>query len=218
MSIKISVCVVASLILMQALFAEAETIGGQKPLRPTAAIPAETPSQLQKATSQTSGDRKKVLPGFKMTCPDSNEVNLRISYTMGGWILSPNQLQPGGFSRAYASVDPADKTKVTLACLYQVTADYTAKTQYNGLQKCICNSSTGEGMVSYTGPTGYTMNVVGTTAPGKLPVRKTGEQVQNQMLECQFHADGQAQLFKKHQAPANLSTCEANGREVTCLY
>ncbi|MRR07505.1 MAG: hypothetical protein EG828_11325 [Deltaproteobacteria bacterium] len=218
MSMKITVCVVASMVLMQVMGAEAATTGGPETVAPTATKPAATPTQIQKITAPVPLDRKLVRPAFTMTCPDSNDVTLHISSAMGGWVLTPNQLQPAGFSRAYASVDSADKTKVTLACLYQVTADYLAKTPYNGLQKCQCNPTTGEGKVSYTGPSGYTMNVVGTTAPGKLSVKKTAEQVQNQMLECQFHADGQAQFFKKYLAPANLSTCQVNGREVTCFY
>lgn len=156
---------------------------------------------------------------FKMTCPDVSEVTLNISYTMGGWGLNPNQLRPTGFTRAYATIDSADPSKVTLACLYQVTADYQATTSYNGLQKCICNESTGEGMIGYTGPQGYTMNIVGTTAHGKLPVKKTGQQVNDKSLSCQFHADGQAQFFKKFQVPgARLASCTANGRNVSCQY
>lgn len=73
-------------------------------------------------------------------------------------------------------------------------------------------------MISYSGPAGFKMNVAGTSALGKLPVKKTGERIENQKLECQLHAEGEAQFFKKYQAEANLSTCEANGREVTCLY
>lgn len=218
MSMKISVCVVAVMTLMQVMVAEAETVGGQKTVTPTIMKPTVMPSQVKKSAVRSEVDRKVERSTFKMTCPDSAEISLHIFYTMGGWSLTPNQLRSVSFSRAYASVDPEDKSKVTLACLYQVTADYMARTPYNGLQKCICSPSTGEGMVRYTGPSGFTMNVVGTTAPGKLPVKKTGEQVQNQMLECQFHADGQAQFFKKYQVPANLSTCQASGREVSCFY
>jgi hypothetical protein len=216
---NISVCIVAALILLPVLCAEASSTSEIKPLDSPTSKSAEAPaSQLQKEKGLTSAIRLKERPSFKMICPDVPEVTLNISYTMGGWGLNPSQLRPTGFTRAYATVDSSDKTKVTLACLYQVTADYLAKTQYNGLQKCICNESTGEGMVGYTGPGGFTMNVVGTSAHGKLPVKKTGQQVKNQTLECQFHADGQAQFFKKFQATGPLSTCQANGREVTCPY
>lgn len=218
MSIKISVFIVASMLLLQTFSVQATMVGEQKPSIPAATSPAETQPDINSTFLQTPVHRMKVRPSFKMTCPDPNEVTLNLSYTMGGWSINPNQLRPQSFSRAYASVDPADKSKVILACLYEVTADYVAKTQYNGLQKCISNPATGGGKVRYTGPSGYTTNVAGTTAPGKLQVKKTGEQVKDQMLECQFHADGQAQLFKKYQAKGNMSTCQANGREVTCPY
>jgi uncharacterized protein YdeI (BOF family) len=219
MSKNISICAVAALILLSALFVDAQGIGGsQQPINPPVTQPGGSSASQRKTTVKPTDDSKNEPPAFKMTCPDANEVSLNISYTMGGWILTPSQLRTNGFTRAYATVDAANKTRVILACLYQVTTDYMATTQYNGLQKCICSESTGEGKVGYTGPAGYTMNVAGTSAHGKLPVRKTGQQVKDQKLECQFHADGQAQFFKKFQAPGQLSTCQANGREVSCPY
>ena len=44
--------------------------------------------------------RLRERPGFKMTCPDANEVTLHLSY-VGGWSLDPTQLQPATFTRAY---------------------------------------------------------------------------------------------------------------------
>ncbi|MCX5849158.1 MAG: hypothetical protein NTW65_06885, partial [Deltaproteobacteria bacterium] len=174
--------------------------------------------QIQKAPTLKPEISLKERPAFTMTCPNSNEVSLNIFYTDTGWIINPNQLQPDVFTRAYASIDSNDKTKVTLACLYHAATDYMAKTSYNGLQKCYCNPSTGEGMIEYKGPEGYKMNIAGTSHAGYLPVKKTGENIQNQMLECQFHLDGQAQLFKVYRAQSNLSACQAKGREVTCQY
>ena len=218
MSIKISVFIVASMLLLQTFSVQATMVGEQKPSIPAVTKPAETKPQIKNPIFTGTAHRMKERPSFKMTCPDPDEVTLNLSYTAGGWSINPSQLRPQSFSRAYATVDPADKSKVILACLYEVTADYVAKTPYNGLQKCISNPATGGGKVGYTGPSGYTTNVAGTTAPGNLHVKKTGEQVKDQSLECQFRADGQAQFFKKYQATGNLSTCRANGREVTCPY
>ena len=177
---------------------------------------ASTP-QIQKVPTLKPGIGVKERPVFTMTCPNPNEISLDI-FTISGWSINLNKLQPDVFTRAYASIDPNDKTKVTLACLYHAATDYMAKTSYNGLQKCYCNPSTGDGMIEYKGPAGYTTNIAGTSHAGYLPVKKTGENIQNQMLECQFHLDGQAQLFKVYRAQSNLSTCQANGREVTCQY
>ncbi len=215
---KITVCAIASLILSQSLPAEAATPSVQdqsvSPAKPTRIAPQvqQAPAMSVPMTRVPATLRER--PGFKMTCPDANEVTLHLSY-VGGWGLNPTQLQPMAFTRAYGQIDSSDKTKVSLACLYQVTGDLTARVAYNGLQKCYVNSQ-GEGMISYSGPEGFKMNVAGTTALGKLPVKKTAERIEAQSLECQLHAEGQAQFFKKYQAEANLSSCEANGREVTC--
>jgi hypothetical protein len=159
-------------------------------------------------------------PVFTMTCPNANEIVLNISYVITSWEINPYQLSPGSFTRASATIDSSDKTKVTLACYYHAETDYTAKTSYNGNQTCYCNAATGEGMINYRiqTPSGYKTNIAGTSAPGKLPVKKTGESIQNQILECRFHLNGQVQLFKASKAPANLSGCQVNGRDVTCPY
>ena len=218
--IRISVCAIASLILSQSLLAEAATTEQDQSIapaaKPTLVVPQAKETSVLKAPTGRLPARMRERPGFKMTCPDANEVTLHLSY-VGGWSLEPTQLRPAAFTRAYGQIDSADKSKVSLACLYQVTGDCVATVSYNGLQQCYVNSS-GEGMISYTGPVGFKMNVAGTSALGRLPVKKTGERIQTQKLECQLHAEGEAQFFKKYQAEANLSTCEANGREVTCRY
>lgn len=218
---KTPVCAVASLILSQSLLAEAATTGAQDQYNPPPAKSITVVPQAQKAPAikaPAAGLRSRMRerPGFKMTCPNANEVTLHFSY-VGGWTLDPSQLQPVAFTRAYGQIDSADKSKVTLACLYQVTGDYVATVSYNGNQRCYVSPS-GEGMISYSGPEGFKMNVAGTSALGKLPVKKTGERIENQKLECQLHGEGQAQFFKKYQAEANLSACDASGREVTCQY
>ncbi len=220
MNLKTIACFAVVIALAYALSTEAAVTAAQKNV-PTQAVKSGAVPQSggQMSPVHQTPDKPKIQrPTFKMTCPNVPEVTLHISYTMGGWGLNPNQLHPVSFTRAYATIDAADSSKVTLACLYQVTADYLATTYYNGLQKCICSESTGEGMIGYTGPAGYTMNVAGTSAHGKLPVKKTGQQVNDQTLECQFHADGQAQFFKKFQAPGRLVSCAATGRDVRCQY
>ncbi len=218
MNLKTIACFAAAITLLYALSTEAAVTAGEKTVSTPAVKSGAVPPSggPMSPVHQTPGKPKIQRPTFKMSCPDVPEVTLHISYTMGGWSLIPSQLRPISFTRAYATIDTAVSSKVTLACLYQVTADYLAKTHYNGLQKCICSESTGEGMIGYTGPAGYTMNVAGTSAHGKLPVKKTGQQVKDQTLECQFHADGQAQFFKKFQAPGRLASCVATGRDVSC--
>jgi hypothetical protein len=220
MNLKAITCFAVVTTLSYSLSTEAAVTTSKKSV-PTPAVKSEAvpPAGGQMSPVKQSPDKTVTQRAtFNMTCPDGPEVTLNISYTMGGWGLNPSQLRPTSFTRAYATIDAADSSKVILACLYYVTADYLAKTYYNGLQKCICNESTGEGKVGYTGPAGFTMNVAGTTAHGKLPVKKTGQQVKDQTLECQFHADGQAQFFKKFQAPGRLLNCSATGRDVSCQY
>ncbi len=220
MDLKTIACLATAITLTYALSTEAAVTAGQnKVSTPAVRYGAVPQTGAPMSPVQQTPDKPKIQrPTFKMTCPDVPEVTLNISYTMGGWVLNPSQLRPTSFTRAYATIDAADSSKVTVACLYQVTADYLAKTYYNGLQKCICNESTGEGMIGYTGPAGYTLNVAGTSAHGKLPVKKTGQQVKDKTLECQFHAYGQAQFFKKFQAPGRLVSCAATGRDVRCQY
>jgi hypothetical protein len=220
MYLKTIACLAVTVTLTYVLSTEAASTAVQKTVTtPAVKSGAVPPVGGQMSPVKQTPDKSIIQRAtLKMSCPDVPEVTLHISYTMGGWSLNPSQLRPTSFTRAYATIDAANPSKVTLACLYQVTADYLAKTYYNGLQKCICNESTGEGKVGYTGPAGYTMNVVGTSAHGKLPVRKTGQEVKDQTLECQFHADGQAQFFKKFQAPGRLVSCEAADRDVSCQY
>jgi hypothetical protein len=178
---------------------------------------AATP-QIQKVPALKPGISVKERPAFTMTCPNPNEIGLNIFYVITSWIVDPAWLNPTAFISASASIDPNDKTKVKLACVYHVVADFVAKTSYNGNQTCYCNPTTGEGMINFKKPEGYTTNIAGTSHGGYLPVKKTGEKIQNQMLECQFHVDGQAQLYKAYQAPSNLSACQASGQEVKCQY
>lgn len=102
---KISACAVASLILSQSLLAEAATPGVQdQPVSP-AAKPARVAPKVQEAPAMKVPTarvpaRLRERPGFKMTCPDANEVTLHLSY-VGGWSLDPTQLQPATFTRAY---------------------------------------------------------------------------------------------------------------------
>jgi hypothetical protein len=132
--------------------------------------------------------------------------------------VNPSQLKPAEFTRAYGQIDSGNKSKVILACLYHATGDYVASTYYNGLQKCYANEATGEGKINYTVPEGFKSNVAGTSAPGRLDVTNTGHSITGQRLDCQFHADGQVQLFKKETATGKLSTCEASNRSVKCYF
>lgn len=216
MSAMMLMCVVCSLLLLQTQPSTAAPHNDLPAASPAATTPAKALPALRKQPLQPMQSTAAVHPVLSMTCPSPEDVTLRLSYSDGSWAITPNQVHPTQFTRAYGTIDQADKTKATLACLYQVTADYMAKTSYNGLQTCVANKATGKGKVGYTGPSDYTTNIAGTTAPGNLSVKKTGEVVQNQMLECQFHADGQAQLFKKYQAPTAMSSCQPSGREVTC--
>jgi len=183
-----------------------------------ATVKKATTPQIQKVPTSKPGISVKERPVFTMTCPNPNEIGLNLFYVDTGWIVNPDWLNPKAFTSASASIDPNDKNKVKLACVYHVVADYVAKHPYNGRQTCYCNSTTGEGMISFKKPEGYTTNVAGTSHAGYLPVKKTGEKIQNQILECQFHLDGQAHLYKVYQAQSRLSACQANGREVTCQY
>ena len=173
--------------------------------------------QLQKTAPVIKSSVMKQRPSLTMNCLEPSNVNLHLSYTISSWSVNPSQLKPQSFTKAYGKIDANDKTKVTLGCVYQAVGDYVASTSYNGLQKCPANETTGKGAISYTGPSGYTMNVVGTSAKGKLYVQKVGESIANQGLVCQFHFDGRVQLFKKFESNIKLSSCSAEGNVVTCI-
>ena len=179
-------------------------------------------ANVKKAATHTIQKMPTLKPGivkgpeFKMTCPNANEISLHLFNVDTNWVVEPSFVNPNAFASANANMDKNDKTKVTLVCHYNVVMDYITKHPYNGLQSCPCNRSTGEGNIRFKKPEGYTTNPAGTSASGFIPMKKTGEKIQNQMIECQFHVDGQAHLYKQYQAPFSVSTCQANGREVTC--
>jgi hypothetical protein len=221
MNSKTFVCFAAVIALMYAVSSEGavSTSTGQKIASPPAVKSGAVPSGGPMSPVQQHPGKPKIQrPTLKMTCPDANAITLKIYPPMSHWSLTPNHLGPIGFARAYVSIDQNNPSKASLACLYHVAGDFIAATAYKEGQKCYCNESTGEGMVKYTGPSDYSTNIAGNTVPGNLAVKKTGQQIKDQKLECEFHADGQAQFFKKFQAPGRLLSCEATGRDVICWY
>lgn len=221
MKSKLLVCFTAVIALTYAGSSDGAitAVPGQKIVTPPAAKSGTVPAGGAMSPVQQHPDKQKIQrQTLKMTCPDASAITLKLQPPMNHWSLAPNQMRPAGFTRAYASIDQSNPSKVSLACLYQVTGDFIASTANKEGQKCYCNESTGEGMVKYTGPADYSTNIAGNTVPGNLAVRKTGQQIKDQKLECQFHADGQAQFFKKFQAPGRLMSCEATGSDVNCWY
>ena len=184
--------------------------------KPVQAVQSSQKLQPKEALPKIAVERR----SLKLSCPAASEEKLMLQpYPSGGWSITPREVLPSEFTRAYGQLDSKDSTKVSLACLYDVAGDFTATVSYNGLQKCIANEATGEGKIMYeSNMTGYTHNVAGTSLGGYLDTKKTSQQVQGQSLACQFHLSGKAQFFKVFHAPSKIVSCEANGQDVNCFY
>lgn len=216
MKTLLTACSLLALLMAAPAHAAAEADAPTARDKPVKAVRQTPKLQMKEAPPKIAVERR----ALKLTCPAASEVKLRLlPYSSGDWSVNPAEVSSVSFARAYGQLYPEEGTKVSLACLYEATGDYTATVAYNGLQKCIASEATGGGKIEYTSAmSGYTSNVAGTSKPGYLDTQKTGQQVQGTTLTCQHHLSGKAQFFKVFHAPSKISSCEANGQEVSCYY
>lgn len=185
---------------------------------PEAAVPASTPAAEIRKPVVGIKPVKLERRALQMACPSPTSIEMTLFLTGNAWGINPSRLVPSTLTRAYGQQDANDKTKVSLGCVYQATGSYTASVSYNGLQTCPSNSD-GDGNVRYkSNLSGYTSNVAGTTAPGLIAVKKTGQQIDGQTLHCHYNVNGTAQFFKVFHAPSPIQTCETTGSQVNCYY
>lgn len=216
MKVRTPLFLLVSVLLPWSAWAAADTQRASPGDKPLHVVPQAQQLRLKEAPPKIAVERR----ALKLSCPAAGEVKLTLQpYPSGGWSITPRDVLPSGFARAYGQLDSKDSTQVSLACLYDVAGDFTATVSYNGLQKCVANEATGEGKIMYeSNMTGYTHNVAGTSLPGYLDTKKTGQQVQGPSLACQFHLSGKAQFFKVFHAPSKILSCEAAGQDVSCFY
>lgn len=216
MKVHVPLSVLVAVLLPLSVLAASDAQRATPSDKPLQAAPQAQKLQLKEALPKIAVERR----ALRLSCPGASEVQLMLQpYTSGDWSVTPREVLPGSFVRAYGQLDTKDNTKVSLACLYDVVGDFTATVPYNGLQKCIASEVSGEGKIMYkSNMTGYTHNVAGTSLPGYLDTKKTSQQVQGQSLVCQHHLSGQAQFFKVFHAPSKIASCEANGQVVNCFY